>query len=131
MGDTTLPLRFVVQEHHARTHHFDLRLEKDGVFKSWAVPKGIPTEPGVRRLALQVEDHDLPFGGFEGEIPAGEYGAGVIRIWDRGCYSPVEWADDKIVFDATGTVMVGRYTLVRFNRGGPSEWLLMKSRPTA
>src|SRR6187397_2116940 len=108
--------RFVVQEHHARTHHFDLRLEKDGVFKSWAVPKGIPSESGVRRLAVQVEDHALLFGGFEGEIPAGEYGAGAIKIWDRGHYSPVEWTVGKIVFDAMGSIMVGRFTLVRFHR---------------
>jgi DNA ligase D-like protein (predicted 3'-phosphoesterase) len=120
------PLQFVVQEHHARSHHFDLRLEKDGVFKSWAVPKGVP-EPGVRRLAIQVDDHALTFGDFEGEIPPGEYGAGNIRVWDCGDYEPVEWAADRIVFDAHGTKMSGRFRLVRFRRGGPSHWLLMKS----
>ena len=73
--------RFVIQEHQARTHHFDFRLEKDGVFKSWAVPKGIPQEAGVRILAIQVDDHELPFGDFEGKIPAGQYGAGTVVIW--------------------------------------------------
>jgi len=122
------PLRFVIQEHHARSHHFDLRLEKDGVFKSWAVPKGVPEEQGVKRLALQVEDHDLAFGDFEGQLPPGEYGAGSIRIWDRGNYTPLEWTAHRIVFEAHGKIMVGRYTLIRFERGGPREWLLMKSR---
>lgn len=119
---------FVVREHHARTRHFDLRLEKDGVFKSWAVPKGVPEKRGVRRLAIQVDDHELGFGEFEGEIPAGEYGAGRIRIWDRGDYVPLEWSPDRIVFDARGEKMVGRFTLVRFPRGGPRDWLLMRSR---
>jgi bifunctional non-homologous end joining protein LigD len=118
----------MVHEHHARTHHFDLRLESGGVFKSWAVPKGIPAEAGVCRLALEVEDHDLEFGNFEGEIPAGEYGAGTIKIWDRGDYSPVEWSEGRIVFNARGRLMNGRFSLVRFRRGGPREWLLTKGR---
>jgi bifunctional non-homologous end joining protein LigD len=77
---------FVIQKHEARTLHYDLRLEKDGVFKSWAVPKGLPEQAGIRRLAVQVEDHSLEFGDFEGEIPAGQYGAGTIEIWDRGSF---------------------------------------------
>jgi DNA ligase D-like protein (predicted 3'-phosphoesterase) len=121
------PLRFVIQEHHARTHHFDLRLEKDGVFKSWALPKGVPDRPGVRRLAIQVEDHDLSFGDFEGEISPGEYGAGNIRVWDCGSYTPVDWTAERITFEAHGTRTIGRFTLIRFRRGDPSDWLLVKS----
>ena len=98
------------------------------MFKSWAIPKGIPSEPGVRRLALQVDDHNLSFGGFEGDIPAGEYGAGTIKVWDRGDYTPVEWSDDDIVFIARGQRMTGKFSLIRFRRGGPREWLLIKGR---
>lgn len=124
----TQPLRFVVQEHHARTHHFDLRLEKDGVFKSWALPKGVPEESGVSRLAIQVADHELTFGDFEGEISPGKYGAGKIRIWDRGSYAPLEWTTARIVFDVHGVKMAGRFTLIRFRRGGVRDWLLTRSR---
>src|SRR4249919_2614761 len=94
--------KFVIQEHHARTHHFDFRLEKDGVFKSWAVPKGLPEEVGVKRLAIQVEDHALEFGQFEGNIPPAQYGAGTIRIWDEGSYVEREWSDDRIVCSLHG-----------------------------
>jgi DNA ligase D-like protein (predicted 3'-phosphoesterase) len=114
----TEPLRFVVQEHDARSHHFDMRLEKDGVFKSWAVPKGIPIEHGVRRLAMQVEDHDISFGTFEGEIPPGEYGAGTIKIWDHGFYAPTKWTDDLIEFSVDATRETGEYALWRFRKRG-------------
>ena len=117
---------FVVQEHHARTHHFDFRLEKDGVFKSWAVPKGVPSEPGIKRLAVQVEDHPLSWGEFEGTIPPGQYGAGMVTIWDRGTYELHEWTAEAIRFTLHGTHVKGRYTLTRFKRGKENEWLLFK-----
>src|SRR6516164_9595706 len=106
--------RFVVQEHYARSHHFDFRLEKDGVFKSWAVPKGIPEQPGLKRLALQVDDHDLAYGDFQGTIPQGQYGAGEVTIWDNGTYEAEEWTDSLIDFTLHGSQASGRFNLVRF-----------------
>jgi bifunctional non-homologous end joining protein LigD len=118
--------RFVIQEHDARTRHFDFRLEKDGVFKSWAVPKGLPTEPGVKRLAVEVEDHDLAFGAFEGTVPEGRYGAGSVRIWDHGTYEAEEWTDQRIAFTLRGAQASGRFNLIRFSHGKPNEWLVFK-----
>jgi DNA ligase D-like protein (predicted 3'-phosphoesterase) len=119
-------LRFVIQEHFARAHHFDFRLEKDGVFKSWAVPKGIPTKTGVKRLAVQVEDHALEWGEFEGEIPPGEYGAGTVHVWDRGTYKSQEWQPNRIGFVLRGMKLQGRYELVRFKQAGDRMWLIFK-----
>jgi bifunctional non-homologous end joining protein LigD len=119
-------LRFVIQEHFARTRHFDFRLEKDGVFKSWAVPKGIAIKTGVKRLAVQVEDHPLEWGEFEGEIPSGEYGAGTVHIWDRGTYEPQEWQPNRIGLILRGAKVQGRYELVRFERAGERAWIIFK-----
>ncbi len=119
---------FVVQEHDARRLHYDLRLEKEGVLKSWAVPKGIPEKQGVKRLAVQTEDHPLDYGGFEGEIPKGQYGAGTVKIWDRGYYEVKVWEEDKIEFALQGERLRGRYVLVRLKRGGEKNWLLLKAR---
>jgi DNA ligase D-like protein (predicted 3'-phosphoesterase) len=119
---------FVVQEHHARRLHYDLRLEKDGVLKSWAVPKGIPEEIGKRRLAVAVEDHPLDYGKFEGTIPKGEYGAGNVRIWDKGSFQIKAWLENKIEFIVCGERLHGRYVLARFKKAGENQWLLLKAR---
>ncbi len=116
---------YVVQEHHSRRTHWDLRLERDGVFVSWAVPKGVPAEPGERRLAVRTEDHPLEYGGFEGVIPVGQYGAGTVETWDRGFYLPVRWMDDKVEVVLAGGRLRGRYELVRTNPE-KGEWLLFK-----
>ncbi|MGZ6202386.1 MAG: non-homologous end-joining DNA ligase [Thermodesulfobacteriota bacterium] len=117
---------FVVQEHHARRLHYDLRLEKDGVLKSWAVPKGLPEISSDRRLAIQVEDHPLEYAKFEGTIPEGQYGAGTVKIWDRGLYEPIAWGENKIEFIVKGEKMEGRYVLVKFKKAGDKNWLLFK-----
>lgn len=115
--------RFVVQEHFARTHHFDFRLEVDGVLKSWAVPKGVSTKPGERRLAVAVEDHDVGYIDFEGEIDEGSYGAGAVKIWDRGDYALVDRKDYKLVFNLFGEKLTGSYVIVRTKN---KIWLIMK-----
>src|SRR5690242_16907231 len=114
---------FVVQEHHASTRHFDFRLEMDGVLKSWAVPKGPPEEPRVRRLAVHVEDHPVAYGDFEGVIPSG-YGAGTVKIWDRGTFELESRNPAKLVFHLHGERLNGRYTLLKT---GGKNWLLMKT----
>ena len=119
------PPRFVVQEHDATTHHFDFRLEMDGVLKSWAVPKGISKKPGERRLAIQVEDHDLAYINFEGEIEEGVYGAGTVKIWDSGTYDLVDRKDYKLVFNLNGEKLKGSYVLVHTKE---KMWLIMKMK---
>jgi bifunctional non-homologous end joining protein LigD len=120
--------RFVVQKHRARTLHYDFRLERDGVFKSWAVPKGVPETVGPRRLAVQVPDHPLEYGSFQGTIPAGEYGAGSVEIWDQGTYELLQWSDEVIEFVLHGHRLRGTYSLIRFERKGARDWLLFRRR---
>jgi bifunctional non-homologous end joining protein LigD len=121
--------RFVVQEHSARRLHWDLRLEHDGVAVSWAVPNGIPDDPSENRLAVHTEDHPLEYLEFEGEIPAGEYGAGTVRIWDRGTYEPHKWEEGKVIFTLAGERLSGRYAL--FRTGKESEWMIHRMDPPA
>lgn len=117
--------RFVVQEHWAQNHHFDFRLELDGVLKSWAIPKEIPEKPGIRRLAVQTEDHPVAYISFAGKIPESEYGAGKVKIWDQGKFQLESRKEKKIVFELHGKKLKGRYTLVQFKP--PKQWLLLKN----
>jgi bifunctional non-homologous end joining protein LigD len=93
---------FVIHKHRATRLHYDVRLERDGALPSWAVPRGLPTQPGDKRLAVRTEDHPLEYGSFEGTIPEGHYGAGEVRIFDDGTYEPVEWTDSKVSFRLRG-----------------------------
>jgi bifunctional non-homologous end joining protein LigD len=118
--------RFVVQEHHARALHWDLRLEHDGVLLSWAVPKGIPTTPKRNHLAVHTEDHPLEYLDFEGDIPEGNYGAGAMGVWDRGEYESHEMRDDKLVVTFYGEKVQGRYAL--FQTDG-RNWIIHRMDP--
>ena len=128
-------LMFVIQKHDATRLHYDFRLELEGVLKSWAVPKGIPTTKGERRLAMHVEDHPRDYGDFEGIIPEGNYGAGSVMVWDTGTWEPV--SDDplkalragKLKFVLHGKKLEGEWTLVRMRarEQGKDEWLLIKT----
>ena len=132
---TTRP-RFVVQEHAARSHHYDFRLEVDGVLKSWAVPKGPSTKPKEKRLATATEDHPLEYADFEGTIPKGEYGAGSVIVWDTGTYRNMTDGGDVPITDALedghvrvlleGDKLRGTWALTRFR--GQDEWLLVKTK---
>jgi len=127
--DTPTParaLRFVVQEHHARRLHWDLRLERDGVLASWAVPKGIPPDPAVNHLAVHTEDHPMMYLDFEGDIPKGNYGAGTMSVWDRGTYECEKWSDREVMVVLHGTRATGRYVLFR-TRG--DDWMLHRMDP--
>jgi DNA ligase D-like protein (predicted 3'-phosphoesterase) len=118
---------FVIQEHNARRLHYDLRLEKDGVLKSWAIPKGIP-ESDQKHLAVETEDHPYDYAHFEGEIPKGQYGAGTVKIWDKGRYETKIWDKDKIEITFNGQRLKGRYILVRLKKAGDKDWLLLKGK---
>ncbi len=121
---------FVIQEHHARSHHFDFRLEMDGVLVSWAVPKEIPDDPAAKRLAVHVEDHPLDYGKFEGEIPKGSYGAGKVELWDRGVWEPLgkswekEYQKGKLKFALHGGKLNGVWLLARMKE--EPNWLMRK-----
>lgn len=117
---------FVVQEHHARALHWDFRLERDGVLVSWAVPKGIPRDPKTNHLAVHTEDHPLEYAEFAGEIPEGEYGAGTVKLYDRGTYTTEKWRDDEVIVTLSGERVSGRYVLFR-TRG--DDWMMHRMDP--
>jgi bifunctional non-homologous end joining protein LigD len=128
-------LRFCVQRHHATHLHYDLRLEVDGVLKSWAVPKGPTLDPIHKRLAMMVEDHPIEYGSFEGIIPKGNYGAGSVMLWDRGTYQLLgeytveqQFAKGDFKFHLSGEKLHGDFALVRTKRGKGNEWLLLKKK---
>ena len=121
----TLRQRFVVQEHRATRLHWDFRLELDGVLKSWAVPKGPPVERGIRRLAVEVEDHPVDYINFHGTIPKGGYGAGSVKIWDKGTFKLKTRTDNMYEFWLKGKRLKGKYALVRFKE---KNWLIFKTK---
>jgi bifunctional non-homologous end joining protein LigD len=125
--------RYVVQEHHATRLHWDLRLEHDGVAVSWAVPNGIPEDPKDNRLAVHTEDHPLEYLEFEGDIPKGSYGAGTMRIWDRGTYEEHKFDDDKVEITFHGERLNGRYGLfpLKKRKGEPpgKDWMIHRMDP--
>ena len=119
---------FVIHKHHASHLHWDLRLEINGVLKSWAIPKEPPMTKDVKRLAVQVEDHPLEYAKFKGIIPEGNYGAGKVEIWDKGFYESKSEKPEKIVFVLHGKKLKGRYVLIKTGYGAKPEksWLWMK-----
>jgi bifunctional non-homologous end joining protein LigD len=126
--------RFVIHEHHATQLHFDFRLEADGVLKSWAVPKGPSMNPNDKHLAVMVEDHPIEYGKFEGTIPEGAYGAGEVRIWDKGNYEEIgeplidQIASGKITIILHGKKLKGEFHMVEMKGRGKNNWLLFKHR---
>lgn len=126
IGEQKMGRIYVIQRHDASHLHYDLRLEMDGVLKSWAVPKTPPEKKGVKRLAVQVEDHPLEYANFEGVIPEGQYGAGTVEIWDKGDYDLLERSENKIIVEINGQRLKGIYYLVKFRGRGENNWLLFK-----
>lgn len=131
--------RFVIQEHAARSHHYDFRLEVEGVLKSWAVPKGLSTDPREKRLATATEDHPLDYADFEGMLPKGEYGAGTVIVWDAGTYDVAGDRGDVSIAEALdnghvhvvleGQKLRGGWALTRFR--GEDQWLVVKTKDDA
>src|ERR671922_2484139 len=129
-GSTAEPAgrRFVVQEHHARRLHWDLRMEHEGTLASWALPRGVPAHPDENRLAVHTEDHPLEYLEFAGEIPKGEYGAGKIEVWDSGTYEAEKFRDDKVIVTLDGERVKGKYAL--FPTKG-DNWMIHRMDPPA
>jgi bifunctional non-homologous end joining protein LigD len=126
-------LAYVIQRHNASHLHYDLRLEENGVLKSWAIPKLPPQAEGLKRLAVQTEDHPLDYQNFEGIIPQGEYGAGEVEIWDKGHYLPLEKGPSTRLFALHGRRLKGTYALIKLKAKDKKDknWLFFKTRSTA
>lgn len=124
----TKELIYAIQRHHASHLHYDLRLEEEGVLKSWAIPKSPPEEEGVRRLAVMTEDHPLGYEEFEGIIPEGEYGAGKVETWDRGNYLLLEATSTKRIIEIKGKKLKGKYGLIKLKPKilEDKNWLFFK-----
>lgn len=120
---------FVIQKHSATNLHYDFRLEMDGVLKSWAIPKEPPKKSGIKRLAIQTEDHPLSYATFEGSIPEGQYGAGDVEIWDTGTYVPLKVRDGEIIVTLHGKKLSGNYVLIKTKYGkDKSGWLFFRKK---
>ena len=117
---------YLIHEHHATHLHWDLRLEMDGVLKSWAVPKEPSINPSIKRLAVLVEDHPLDYAKFEGVIPEGQYGAGTVKIWDKGTFELLEKTDKGLVIKINGNKLKGTFVLFKFKP--PNNWLFFKKK---
>ena len=119
-------MKYVIQKHNASHLHYDLRLEMDGVLKSWAVPKE-PLTDGTKRLAVAVPDHNIEYGDFEGIIPKGQYGGGTVEIWDKGTYNMISKTDTKIICDIHGIKLQGEFCLVKVSYQNKDNcWLFFK-----
>jgi len=120
---------FVVHKHKALHLHYDFRLEKDGILKSWAIPKEPPSDSQIKRLAIAVPDHEIDYAKFEGVISEGQYGAGKVEIWDSGEYIPEKFQSDEIIFELKGKKLNGRFCLIKLKKNDPAgrNWLFFKT----
>ncbi|KXA88894.1 hypothetical protein AKJ36_03175 [candidate division MSBL1 archaeon SCGC-AAA259I07] len=122
-------LKYSIQKHDASTLHYDLRLEREGVLKSWAIPKEPSEDPSDKRLAIRTEDHPTGYAFFEGEIAEGRYGAGEVELWDKGSYEPIKWRKNEIIVDIDGEKLAGEHVLIRFQpEENPKNWLFFKKK---
>jgi DNA ligase D-like protein (predicted 3'-phosphoesterase) len=120
--------KFAVQKHKATNLHYDFRLELDNAAKSWAIPKEPSADDSVKRLAVQVEDHEISYMNFEGRIPEGQYGAGTVELWDKGTFELESRKENKLVFRLNGKKLKGRFTLLKFEKAGEKSWLFFKAK---
>ncbi len=121
---------YVIQQHNATRLHWDLRLEIDNTLKSWALPKEPPIETGTKRLAVETQDHSIEYAAFEGTIPEGSYGAGEVKIWDKGTFKTLESDENKLIIEIDGKKLKGTYILIRTRfAGSKNNWLFFKKRP--